>query len=178
MKQLFYLIVALFLSAGLFTSSSCNKIEEATTVEFTASYDAELQLVPESRNMDGSFSAYATIDPTSDSDFNKYLNKIKDIGVISITGKAIYVDPDFIIQSAELRIYSDNNAAKWGYLNVPVTDGTELTLGNEDGQWDTVAEIANEKKVYHVSLIGSANVDELSCTVLITIKYKVKAGAL
>jgi hypothetical protein len=175
MKKLVLLFSVLMLMAGF---SSCNKIEEATTVEFTASYDADLQIDLNSRSADGSFSAFATIDPASDSEFNKYIKNIKDISVESITGRVVYTDPEFILESADLRIYNDSHSAEWTYSEVPIYTGTSLIMGNEEGQWDNVSKIANSKSVYNLSLIGSVNVDELSCTIRVTITYKVKASAL
>ncbi len=175
MKKLIFLLSMLMLTSGFY---SCDKIDDVTTVEFTASYDADLQVNIGSRAVDGSFSAYATIDPTSDSEFNRYINKIKEISIQSITGKVIYTDPDFMFEHADLRIYNDIYNAEWAYTSFPVYTGTMLTMGNEAGQWDNVSKIANSKSIYHVSLVGSVNVDELSCTIRVTIKYKIKANAL
>ena len=175
MKKLIFLFSMLVLMAGF---NSCNKIDEATTVEFTASYDADLQIDVNSRNTDGSFSAFATIDPTSDSEFNKYIKNIKDISVESITGWVVYTNPDFILESADLRIYNDSYSAEWTYSDESIYTGASLVMGDEEEQWDNVSKIANSKSVYNLSLIGSVNVDELSCTVRVTITYKIKASAL
>jgi hypothetical protein len=176
MKKLSYLLgLILFFS---FTFTSCDKIEDATTVDFTVSYDADLNIDVGARNEDGTFSAYASIDPTSDSEFNKYINKIKDIKVEMITGTVVSTNPNFTLLDADLRIYNDRHSAEWTYSNVPVTVGTSLSLGNEKGQWDTVSQIALDKHVYNLSLIGTVDVDDLNCKIVITITYKITAGVL
>lgn len=176
MKKLIYLFIALLFAGSFFTS--CKKIDDATSVEFEATYSADLQAQTVSRNMDGSFSAYATIDPSSDSQFNKYIDKIKDIEVISVSGQVVNTSTDFLLQAADLKIYTDKNLAEWTFEKVPVTYGTVLTLDNSGGQWDKVSKIANEKKLYHLSLTGSVDVDEVSFTLRVTINYRVKAKAL
>ncbi len=165
-----YLFV--FLIVGVMSATSCSKLE----TEFEASYDADLEVYT-ARDMDGAFSAYATINPDDNSDFRKNKDKIKNIDIISVSGKVIETNKSFLL-SAILSVYSDKNSTGWTVSGLPVSVGTVLTLGNEDGQWDIIKQIANEKKTYHVSLIGNTSEDDISLTVRVTIKYRVTAKAI
>ncbi len=122
MKTVIYLLGSLILSAFLITSS-CSKVEELTDVDFEATYDAELEVETTSRGMDGDFSSFATIDPTSNSNFNKYINNIKNIEIITVLGEVLYISEDISL-TADLKIYSETYSAKWSLNNFPVTVGT------------------------------------------------------
>ena len=170
MKKLIYLFGSLLLGAVLLITS-CSKLD----TEFEATYDADLEV--SGRDMNGEFSAYATIDPADNADFDKNSDKIKNIDIISVSGQVIYISQDVIL-NAQLSVYSDTRSTKWSFSSFPVTTGSVLTLGNESGQWDTVKQIANEKNIYHVSLVGNTDQDDVSFTVRVTIKYRVTAKAI
>ncbi len=173
MKSLIvYLFGFLIIGMSFF---SCDKIDELTEVDFEATYDAELDVQAYSRGIDGTFYAYATIDPSSNSDFHKNKDKIKNIEILSVSGTMLTLNTDFTLNAA-LSIYSDKYEAYWSYSEFPVSVGTTLTLGNEDGQWSTVKSIANEKAPYHVSISGNTDKDDLVFTLRVTIKYKVTAS--
>lgn len=175
MKTTLYLISALFLAFAVLTS--CDKAEELTEVDFEATYDADLEVDASSRDINGDFYAFASIDPTSDDDFRKYKDKIKNIEIISVSGQMLYLNKNFNL-NASLSVASVTKEAYWSFNSFPVSQGTTLTLGNENGQWSTVKSIANEKAPYTVSISGNTDEDNLSFTIKVTIKYKVTAKAL
>ncbi len=172
MKNLLSLLCCLLIG-GIFIFS-CDKIDELTEVDFKATYDADLEVESYSRDANGDFYAFATINPSSNQDFHKNKDKIKEINILSVSGEVLSLNKDFKL-NANLSIYSDNYTADWSESEFPMYVGAVLTLGNENKQWDNVRNIANEKAPYHVSISGNTSEDDLSFTLRVTIKYKIKA---
>ncbi len=61
------------------------------------------------------------------------------------------------ITNATLRISSGDISASWDIPEFVVEKGASLTLGNDEGQWDDLQKVLNEKKVFTVSVEGHAD---------------------
>lgn len=176
MKNLKILSLVVLLIGLVF--GSCKKVEEALDVTFDATYDTDLNVdVPAvARNV--SFSASSTIDPASDPDVSKYWDKIKKFEVQEVTGVITSISKEVTLVSADLTIANDSRTAKWTFNNVPLTVGTKLTLDNSGGQWNTVDQILQDKKVFTVRINGEVSEGGVQFTILVTIKTKVTANPL
>lgn len=67
--------------------SGCNKIEEATDIEFEATYNADLDVVVPSGQRSATFNSKTTIDPLSDPQVAQYINKIKNYEVLMVNAE-------------------------------------------------------------------------------------------
>lgn len=158
--------------------SGCNKIEEATDIEFEATYNADLDVVVPSGQRSATFNSKTTIDPLSDPKVAQYINKIKNYKVLMVNAEITSISEDVTLLNAKLEIYTDANNAEWNLTNLPLSQGAQLELGNENGQWDTVKQILEEKKEFTIELTGETDKGDVSFTVRVSIKAKVTANPL
>jgi len=180
MKNLTKLFLGLLLSAVVFTG--CKEAEELADVKFPANYETEIDVtvVPSTsaKVTNGTFSVSETIDPTSDSDFSKYLDKIKGITVNEVSGLILSVEPNITLTSTVITVSNANHIATWEFSNLPITVGTELTLDNNDGQWDAIEQILLDKEIFNVSISGQANEENAEFVVLVKINSVVLANPI
>jgi hypothetical protein len=158
--------------------SGCNKIEEATEVTFEAKFEADLNVVvpPASRNV--SFETADTIDPASDPEVEKYLDKIKKFEVQTLIAEVTSISKNVTLVTADLSVFNTNHSAVWHMENLPLTLGATIPLGNEDGQWNTVNQIFDEKTEFTVKLEGETDEGDVTFTVKVTFVTKVTAKTL
>jgi hypothetical protein len=176
MKKLNYLILGLLTFSLIY--AGCNKIEEATDVEFNANYDATLNASVPAPELKAAFIAEDDINPLENSDVSQYIDKIKDVEIQTMTATITAIDKDVMLLSGDLDIYTDANKASWSLKDVPLTQGAELSLGNENGEWNTVRAIFAEKKTFMVKLRGSTDKGAVSFTTKVTIGTKMTANPL
>ncbi len=170
-------ILALLVIAFGFTG--CEKLKDAADVTFDANYTTDLNInVAPGRDINGTFSESATIDPTVNSDVQTYLNLIKSWEITGLTGEAMNVNNDFNLVTATFSVASADKSASWSFENLPVTEGTTLTLDNNDGQWDTINQILAEKQSFTVTFSGQTDTDDISFTLRVTIQSQVTANPL
>ncbi|NOX87064.1 MAG: hypothetical protein GXO86_14075 [Chlorobi bacterium] len=176
MKSLRFLLGGILFTAFIF--SGCNKAKEALDVTFNANYKTNLNVDVPAVARSVTFSESETIDPASDPEVSKYWDKIKKFEVQEITGSIISISKNVTLVSATLSVFNETKNAQWTFTNVPLAVGTTLTLDNSNGQWDTVAQILQDKKVFTVSVNGEVSEGDVSFTILVTIKTKVTANPL
>ncbi len=176
MKNLKFLLAGFLLTGLIF--SGCKKAEEALDVTFDATYKADINIDVPAAVRNASFNESVTIDPASDPDVSKYWDKIKKFEIQAITGEITSISKEVTLVSATLSIFNDTRNAQWTFNNVPLTVGTTLTLDNSSGQWDKVAQILKDKKVFTISVNGEVSEGDVSFTILVTIKTKVTASPL
>jgi PBP1b-binding outer membrane lipoprotein LpoB len=164
--------------------SGCEKIKSLADVTFEAEFSTDLpvQIQPTSLKADinGTFFETATIDPLSDTEFAKYAEKIKKIEIIEATAEVITINPSpILLVTANLTASATNfTSAVWSFANESLTQGKQLTLGNENSQWTNLQKILDSKEVFNVTLQGQADVDEASFTVRVKYKTKITANPL
>jgi PBP1b-binding outer membrane lipoprotein LpoB len=183
MKNFKRFSLLLFFSASLIFSG-CEKIKSLADVTFEAEFSTDLpvQIQPSSLKADinGTFFETATIDPLSDTEFAKYAEKIKKIEIIEATAEVITINPSpILLVTANLTASATNfTSAVWSFANESLTQGKQLTLGNENSQWTNLQKILDSKEVFNVTLQGQADVDEASFTVRVKYKTKITANPL
>ncbi len=161
--------------------SSCKTVNDALDVTFDTSFKSDLNIdVPAGTKADinGSFSESATIDPMGDPNVAKYADNIKSFEVTAITGKIVAINKDVNISNFNIAVASATMNASWNFPSVAVTQGTELTLSNDDGQWDTINSILGDKDVFTVSASGETDQDDVQFSLQITISTRVTANPL
>lgn len=160
----------------------CEKAKDLLDVKFKADFKTDLNVdIPAGtlRSLNASFYEEATIDPNSNSDFAQYANNIKDIQINGVTAKVLAINKNVTLTSTNLTVSSTGlNSGVWTYSNLPITVGTELTLGNENGQWDNVQAILNSQNVFTVVLSGEADQDDVQFTLEVTISTTITANPI
>ncbi len=170
--------------AMLFTAvifSGCKKIDDALEVTFDATFKTNLNIdIPagsEAREI-GFFDETESIDPTTDENVKKYLDKIKGIEVQGITATITSITKDVVLTNLRFSVKGDAGEAVWEIPSIAVSEGTTATLGNEAGQWDMVNTILGEKKVFTVSASGESSEDDVQFTFEYVINTEITANPL
>lgn len=176
MKKLNYLIYGLLVTSLIF--SGCGKIEEATNIDFDASYDTNLNAVVSAVNRSASFEAKSTIDPLADANVAKYVDNIKNYNVQQIKAEVTSVSKEATLVSADLDIFTDVTTASWKLENKSLTVGSIINLGNENGQWNKVNQIFGQKKSFTIQLAGETDEGDITFTLKVTIVTKITASPL
>ncbi len=172
-------IALLAILIGAIGFTGCEKVKDIADVKFNANYTTDLNInVTPGRDINGTFSESATINPTSDEQVEQYLDLIKSWEVTGLTGEFLNTSQDFTLVNTEFTISSEDKSAVWQFSDIAVTDGTALTLDNANGQWDTVNQILAEKQTFTVTFSGETDTDEVSFTMRITIQTEVTANPL
>ena len=173
MKAITYLCFSILLAT--FLMPSCNLVDEVNQFDFDADFSAELEVMipPEIREVN--FHASASIDPTTNSDFSKHFNEIKEIHINEIIGVVAELDEDFKIIETTITIYSDTHSTQWSFFDIDLTGGIMFVLGNDEGQWEIVRKVLNENKTFTVEIDGVADKGDIYFRVLTSIRTTVYA---
>lgn len=156
--------------------SGCNKAKELLDVEFDADFTVDLP-VTTTRSVEGSFNVEETVDPLSDDDVAKYIDNIKSWNITNLSGLFLQVNPDFDLSNAQVMVSSGDKEAIWNLADQNITEGTSITLSNENGQWETVNEILGMKQEFTVSFSGDSSLDD-DFVLQLTIFTRVTANPL
>ena len=177
MKKIAYAgLFGLLITGMIF--SGCKKIEEATEIKFDATYHADLDVNVSEAARSFTFMAQELIDPVSDPNVKKYIDKIKAYDILQVDAEVLDISKDVTLVAADLDVYSDANKASWHLENLPLTKGAKISLDNENGQWDTVKKIFEEKTAFTVKLGGETSEGGVSFIIRVTIKTKITANPL
>lgn len=171
--------LALLLTVIVF--SGCKKIEDALDVTFDATFKTNLNIdIPAATKAgeSGVFDETESIDPLTDENVKLYQDKIKGIDVNGITVTVTSITKDVVLTNLHLSVKGETGEAKWEISNLPITQGTKITLDNDSGQWDTVNSILEAKKIFTVSASGKSSEDDVQFTFEYVINTKITANAL
>lgn len=175
--------ITLFILAGA-VLSGCEKIKSLVDVKFNTDLSADLGVTIPSYNMKAAvlegfeFSESATIDIRSDSEIDKYFDKLKSFDVQELTGTVKSVSKPVTIISGTLSITSGSTVASWSVSDFDVVVGSQIVLDNGDGQWDKVNKILDAKKEFTVKIVGLTDTDDVTFVIEVVIKVKVTANPL
>ncbi len=180
MKNLTKLAMALLFTSVIFTG--CKEAEELLYVNFSADYTTEIDInVPAAEgktSIDGTFSESETIDPTTNSDYLKYIDNIKEVDIQEVSGEVLEISKNVLLQTGTIKIASNDYSATWQFNNVAIEQGTVLTLDNNQGQWDQVGNIMLGKIPFTVSIDGQTDEDDVEFVILLTLESDVTASPL
>lgn len=183
MKTILKTLVILLLIGIPF--SSCDSVESLADIKFTTTLSGDMNVnIPPSGSLysaklaDISFSGQATIDPTSDTQINKYLDKLKSFDVQEITGTFSKVSKNVMLKTGNITISQGSKKATWQFDKITVSNGTKIILDSGEGQWTTVNQILKGKSIFTAKISGTVDDDDVSFTVTISITTKVVANPL
>lgn len=177
-KKLLFAFLAVALLIG-----ACNTVSDLADVTFDAEFKADLncEVLPDSSRsgINGTFASSDTINPLSNSEVEKYIDKIKEWEVKSVTGEVLSVSKEGVnLLSANVEVFSDNHNASWQISNTPLIVGQTITLDNGNGQWDTIDSIMSDKEVFVVSISGETDQSDVTFVIRVTIQTKITANPL
>lgn len=165
----------------------CEKIENATDVEFESTFTTSLDcVVPAgSREINGNFSSSSVIDLTSDPDVNKYLDNIKSFDILSVKGTITAVSKDAMLTTTTIKIIipivgvQKSDTISLIFTNPMEIHPTVITIleGNEP---EKVIEDGLPEGDYTigVSTTGTTNEDDVTFKMEVAIKTKFVANPL
>ncbi len=176
--------LVIFLFIGI-PFSSCDSIESLTDVDFNSQLSADLNVVvPQAvsykytQTGGVNFSEEETIDPLSDSNIKKYLDKLKSFDVQEITGTVKRVSKPVTIETGTITISQGSQVASWSISNFDVVSGAQIILDSGEGQWNTVNQILKTKNKFTAKIMGTVDNYDVSFTINVLIKVKVVANPL
>lgn len=168
------------LSILLFTG--CEKVKDLNTINFDADFSTAIECETHGLKSPANnpvFSASAVIEPTSDPNVNIYLNNIRNYDIQAVKATITSMSQENVtIISADLDIYNFQYDAKWTFQNELLTTGKTFTLGNENGQWDTVSSILKDGQEFTVIITGEADFSNITFTLKVDIETRVEANVL
>jgi len=159
MKKLFIPFVALFLTISL---GSCDKVKELADVDFDANLSTpNMTITPPLGKVETSgypFLVTNKINPLSNSDIKKYLNKIKkwDIKMIEVEIIKVSDENTFLKAGTKLEMKGTKNTA-----SMTLTKDTKIyegyTFKVPENVYNSVEKILNEKEEFEVNFEGGLN---------------------
>lgn len=161
--------------------ASCNTVKDALDVTFDTSFKAPFNInVPSGTKagVDGTFAESLTIDPLSDPDIEQYADNIKSFEVTGVTGTITAINKDVTLNNMVVSVTSGTKVASWTFTNQQISQGTQLVLSNDNGQWDTVNSILNDLTVFTASVAGDTDEDGVQFTYELEIAIRVVANPL
>jgi len=177
-------ILAIFLLviATSFFLTSCEKVKDLNTIDFDANFSENLECVTagvKSNLLVPTFGASAVIEPTSDPNVNIYLNKIKEYEIESVKATITSMSQENVtVTTAYLLIKNFQYQAQWDFQDELLTTGKIITLGNENGQWDTVSDILKDGQELTILITGEADFSGVTFTIKVDIETKVTAEVI
>jgi hypothetical protein len=175
MKKLFVLLFVIAMTG-------CEKVKDLNTVDFDAAFSGDLDCITaglKSNLLVPTFSASAVINPTEDPNVNTYLNNIQKYEIQSVKATITSMSQENVtMTSADLSIYNFQYNAGWEFQDELLTTGKTLTLGNENGQWNTVSNILKDGQEFTILITGEADFSGITFTVKVDIDTKVTAKVI
>lgn len=177
----FSLLPAVLIMAAIFLIS-CDKVDDLNTVDFDATFSGDLDCVTagvKSNLLVPTFGGSAVIEPTSDPNVNIYLNNIKKYEIESVKATITSMSQENVtVTTAYLLIKNFQHEAQWDFQNELLTTGKIITLGNENGQWDTVSDILLDGQELTILITGEADFSGVTFTIKVDIETKVTANII
>lgn len=177
----FYRIIILVFVVG-FITTSCEKVVSLADVNFDSTFKTDLNFdisTASFKAVNGSFLVEAQVNPQElDAEFDKYLDKIKEVSIKSARIEIISTDPSSInLLRGHLYFKGEGHeAVSWDFQNVELTEGAALEL-NEDA-WPDIQEMLLDKIPFDVSFSGTTDVDEGSVEARLVLIVNVLANPL
>ena len=160
---------------------SCDKVNDLNTINFDADFSGDLDCstVGTSARMAPSFGGSVEIVPTEDPNVNIYLNNIQKYDIQSVKATITSMSQENVtVTTAYLLIKNFQYQAQWDWQNELLTTGKTITLGNEDGQWDTVSDILKDGQEFTILITGDADFSGVTFTIKVDIETKVEANVI
>jgi hypothetical protein len=177
MKKIIGIFSLIMVLSIIFTS--CDKVDNLNTKTFDATFSGDLDcstVGKKSTQVVPTFGGSVVIEPTSDPNVNLYLNNIEKYDIQTVKATITSMSQENVtVTSAYLLIKNFQYQAQWDFLNELLTTGKTITLGNEDGQWDTVSSILKDGQEFTILITGDADFSGVTFTIKVEIETKVEA---
>jgi hypothetical protein len=179
MKKITILPLALIMAAVILFS--CDKVNDLNTVKFDADFSGDLDCATAGgiNRMVPTFGGSAVINPTDDPNVNIYLSNIQGYEIESVKATVTSMSQENVtVTTAYLLIKNFQHEAEWDFQNELLTTGKIITLGNENGQWDTVSQILKDGQELTILITGEADFSGVTFTIKVDIETKVTAKVI
>ncbi len=175
MKTASKLILLLILAGTIATG--CKKLLD---VDFDADFKATIPVdaVPTLKSTNGVFDKTVTIDPTTNAEYLKYADKIKEIEVTGVTGTITSVNPTGVnLLSGTAEISKEGFATVIIIIptSVPIAVGTSVIY---DGNFSPLNDIFKDQNPITVHFYGETDQPNVSFTYEIVFSTTVTANPL
>ena len=182
MKTFAKTFILLFLIGTTF--SACEKVKSLADVKFDSQLSADIDITVPAEGLKSAstagynFSGQATIDPRSDSEIDKYFDKLKSFDIKEMKGTFKNVSDPVKIMTGTVSVSSGSTVASWPIADYEVANGNSIVLDNADGQWDKVNKILDGKNSFTAKIEGTTDKAGVSFTITVLIKVEVTANPL
>ncbi|MGE0587249.1 MAG: hypothetical protein AB7O48_01640 [Cyclobacteriaceae bacterium] len=176
-------IVSAVLVTGLL--ASCDLFDKVDDVSFTADIKKSFNV---SGAEEGAYADQIVLDATSDSEINKYKEKITDIEVNKVTYRVSnYSGPDGATFDGEMLFDASGGSASGSLGSVSISSvnlgtassaGTEFELDLEQSEVDAIAAQLQDNNTVTATMDGTISAGPVSFTVEVVINAKITADAL
>jgi len=180
--------LSILLAGGLLMFSSCEKIKDLTDVDFDADLKADVVTMSEpeaastglkaASERSYAFEGSAVIDPTSDSEINKYWKKIRQWEIKKIVVKVKNISKNAVLKQGQLEIKDESTGDVLfteEVQDVQLTNGLAvLTISGT--YWGEVISALDSKHSLEVVISGALDQPEVSVTYGVVISVKVTAN--
>jgi hypothetical protein len=168
---------SIILFVAVLTLAACSK--DLLDVSFDANYKTDLAVeVDNAKAENGSFDTRDTIDLASDAEAAKYLERIKKWEMTGFEGEFKNLSEEFNVISAKVTIESGDRKAEWSFSNISVIEAYALLLANDNGQFDLVNQILEEKGTFIITFSGLTDKKGINFDLGLNVKTKVTANPL
>lgn len=177
MRNLILSIIGLL--AIVISFSSCEEAEELLDVTFNSDYETTYEFViPAEGTAPFTFMETESIDPTSNSDYNTYIDKIKEVNIEELFVEVISTTKNIELTEFDISINNENYDATWHLTNTPIEVGTIVPLNNHSGQYESIEDIMLDKRVMTVNIDGITDENDVTIELRFVLKSYVIANPL
>jgi len=162
--------------------TGCKKLLDVTfQADFKSSIDTQANATS-LKSTNAVFDETVTIDPASNSDYQKYADKIQDVTVTGVTGTITFANPTGVnLTSATIEV------SKAGFTTVTLTMpnlplaiavGSTVTYDNADGQFTNLNAIFKDINPITIHYFGATDQPSVEFTYELTFSTEVTANPL
>lgn len=177
-----FILLSVILTGVVF--AGCSKIKSLADITLHPSFPANIQIyIPPSTNIMATKSTYSfndsvTIDPTTDTLVAKYESYIKSWQVDSVTAVFTDVSKPVTLTNVSLQVKTLTGTFGWQASSISIAEGTNLVLGNANGQLDQLGVLLNGKQAFTVILTGISDQNDVHFTLSVKINTTMVANPL
>ncbi len=167
---------------------SCEKIKDLTDIDFDTDLKADVSTMSEGTPVSAglksaaeqgyAFEGSAVIDPTSDSQVNKYWKKIRTWEIKKIQVKIKNIDHDAVLKEGKFEIKDDSTGDVLFTENVQnkqLSHGT-IVMTISGAEWSKVTDALDAKHSLRVGVEGTLDQPAVSVTYEVMVSVKVTAN--
>lgn len=163
----------------LLLGTGCSAIQDALKVEFETDFTIDLPISmmdPEVKMGPYPFDVSRTLDLSGDESLTDYIDRIRSIELTQIVSTVTDLSEAIQLINATLTVTGNGETAEWTFNNLDITNGTILSLANDNGQLATISSILSSMGVVTVRFQGMSNTTGVEYTLSNVLSTLVTAG--